>query len=116
MKISFFLTKEKDQCIKEEGHVVAPKLKIMVSAHAWYLLEDGVMILLGNQSYISVNILEDKMLLLVKTGKLSTIKNAAFHSTVKCFHLHYCSTTEIPVVSMLYCCLDLLMITAIKQC
>ena len=56
MKISFFLTKEKDQCVKEEGSVIAPELKTLVSAHACCLLEDGVMTLLGNQSYISVNI------------------------------------------------------------
>lgn len=72
---------------------IAAKLKIMMSAHVWYLLEDGVMTLLGNQSYISVNTLEDKMLSLVKTGKFSIIKNAGFHSTVKCFHLQYCSIT-----------------------
>lgn len=44
MKISFLLTKEKDQCVREEGQVVAPKLKIMVLAHACsfskYILED----------------------------------------------------------------------------
>lgn len=74
------------------------------------------MTLLGNPSYISVNVLECKMLSLVKNGKLSIIKNAAFHSPVKCFHLHYCSTTEIPVVTMLYCSFDLLMITVIKKC
>lgn len=81
MKFCFFLSK--DQCVKEEGNVIA--LKIMVSAHAQYLIEDGMMTLLSNQSCISVNILEDKVLSLVKTGKHSVIKSAAFHGTVRCF-------------------------------
>lgn len=75
-----------------------------------------MMTLLGNQSSISVNILEDKVLSLFKTGKLSVIENAAFHSTVRCFSLHYSSTTEIPATAILYCCLDLLMLTMLKQC
>lgn len=47
MKVFLFLDiKEKGQCVREED-VIGPKFKIMMSAHALYLCEDGVMTLVG---------------------------------------------------------------------